>query len=80
MLPRVRGKQSTTLAFVIIAFSVLIFRFAFAGQDVFSFGAVPPMSGGEFAAAFSAVLGVWQVREYKAKSIEMNTGENTNVN
>lgn len=70
MLPSVRGKKSTTLPFVVISWAVLIYRFWFAGQDPLGIGEVPPMSGSEFAAAFAAILGIWQVREYNAKQKE----------
>lgn len=63
-----RGKESTTLTFVVIAFLVVVIKFLLAGLTLFG-KEIPPMTGIEFAAAFGAVLSVWQYRETKSKSI-----------
>jgi hypothetical protein len=71
---KVRGCPSTTLPFVIAGSLALLYRFVFAGQDL-GLGEIPIMTGGEFAAAFASVLGVWQWREYNAKKQERTDAE-----
>ncbi len=67
MLKDSRGKESTTLSFVVIAFLVVVIKFLFAGLSVFG-SEVPAMSGYEFALAIGAVLSIWQYRETKSKT------------
>jgi len=62
-----RNKESTTLLFVAVAFVVVIIKFVLAGLSLGVLGVVPAMSGGEFAMAVGAVLGVWLTREWKEK-------------
>ena len=64
-----RGKESTTLSFVVIAFLVVVVKFLLAGLTLFG-KEIPLMTGSEFAFAFGAVLSVWQYRETKSKSID----------
>lgn len=61
-----RGRESTTLTFVSIAFAVLVIKFAAAGITIGSI-ATPPMTGGEFAAAMAAIMATWLGREYTEK-------------
>ena len=61
-----RGAKSKTLAFVTVAFAAVIVRFVAAGLTLGPLGQVPPMGGGEFAAAIAAVLGIWLGREHRA--------------
>ncbi len=64
-----RGKESTTLTFVVVAFIVVIVKYILAGFTIMG-STIPDMTGIEFAAAFGAVLSVWQYRETKAKAID----------
>jgi len=59
------GDKSTTLFFVSISWLVVIFKFTFAGLTLPLLGEFPEMSGGEFAAAVTAVLGIWLGREWR---------------
>ncbi len=61
-----RGKESTTLSFVVIAFLVVVIKFLLAGLTLFG-KEIPPMTGIEFAAGIGAVLSIWQYRETKSK-------------
>lgn len=62
-----RGKQTKTLFFVAVTWAILVGKFALAGVTIGDFGTFPEMSGGEFAAAIGAVLGIWLGREYTEK-------------
>ncbi len=64
-----RGKKSKTLAFVVVSWLVVVVKFLLAGVTVPVFGELPPMTGGEFAAAVAAVLGIWLGREWKDKEV-----------
>lgn len=61
-----RGRESHTLLFVASALAVLLPKFALAGLTLHGVS-VPPMSGGEFAAAFVAILAAWLGREWQEK-------------
>jgi len=58
------GGLSKTLLMVIPAVVVLLFKFAIAGM-AYNGMVAPPMSAGEFGAAFALVVGVWVAREAK---------------
>lgn len=62
-----RGKKSTTLFFVAVTWAVLVGKFALAGVTIGDYGTFPEMTGGEFAAAVGAILGIWLGREYTEK-------------
>lgn len=69
LLPTIRdsrGRESHTLFFVAVALAVLLPKFALAGLNIAHL-IVPPMTGGEFAAAFVAILGTWLGREWTEK-------------
>jgi hypothetical protein len=69
LLPKIkdsRGRESHTLFFVTLALLVLIPKFAVSSLTVFGI-TFPAMTGGEFAAAFGAVLLVWLGREWTEK-------------
>ncbi len=62
-----RGRESRTLSFVVVAFSLMTLRFVLGGLD-FDFGAFhyevasTPMV--DYGAAVAAVLAVWLGREW----------------
>lgn len=62
-----RGNKSKTLAFVTVTWLVVVIKFLCAGLTLPMLGQVPVMTGGEFAAAVGAVLGIWLGREWKDK-------------
>jgi len=64
-----RGKESTTLAFVVVSFVVVVIKFLLAGLTLFGMS-VPEMSGTEFGIAITGILSIWQYREAKAKSFD----------
>jgi len=64
-----RGKESTTLSFVVVAFVVVVIKFLLASLTIFGVE-FPDMTGSEFGLAIGAVLAIWQYRETKAKSVE----------
>lgn len=69
LLPTVRdsrGRESHTLLFVAAALAVLLPKFALGGLTLGAL-AMPPMTGGEFATAFVAILGAWLGREWTEK-------------
>jgi len=59
------GDKSKTLFFVTVSWLVVVFKFTFAGLTVPLLGEFPLMTGGEFAAAITAVLGIWLGREWR---------------
>lgn len=61
-----RGRESHTLMFVAAALAVLLPKFALASLSVFGY-TFPAMTGGEFAAAFVAILAAWLGREWTEK-------------
>lgn len=69
LLPTVkdsRGRESHTLVFVALALAVLLPKFAVAGLTLWGM-TFPNMTGGEFAAAFVAILAAWLGREWTEK-------------
>lgn len=72
----VRGKESTTAFMVAVAFVILMLKFAFEGLSVSLIQGtewkvvfeVPVMGAAAFAAAFAAIVGLWQAREYREKT------------
>ena len=58
-------RESTTFKLVLSSWGAVFFKYLSAGLD-FGFGAIPPMSVGEFAAAVAAILAVWLGREWRA--------------
>lgn len=61
-----RGRESRTLFFVTVALVVLLPKFFLSGLTVFGLE-FPSMTGGEFAAAFAAILAAWLGREWTDK-------------
>ena len=59
------GDKSITLFFVSISWVVVVFKFLFAGLTLPGLGTFPLMSGGDFAMAITAVLGIWLGREWR---------------
>lgn len=59
------GDKSKTLFFVTVSWLVVVFKFTFAGLTLPLLGQFPLMTGGEFAAAITAVLGIWLGREWR---------------
>lgn len=72
-LPRMRdcrGKESTTLTLVTVAFIALVIKFVFAGITVASVS-MPPMSAGEFGLAAGTILAIWLGREWTEKKAKL---------
>lgn len=63
-----RGHPSKTLTFVTVSWLAVLIRFLLGGLTLGNLGAMPPMSGMDFAAAVGAVLGIWWARERTEKS------------
>lgn len=71
-----RGKDSTTLFFVTVGFSVVMAKFIAGGLAISHLVGgtfqiiwnVPVMGGTEFGIALGAVLAAWTAREHKEKS------------
>ena len=62
-LPKVRGKESTTLLFVALSWSAVFAKFVVAGADLGTLGIPPQMSATEFATSVALILGIWLGRE-----------------
>ena len=60
-----RGKESTTLTFVTLAFVALVGKFLVGGMDIPVIGTMPVIGAGEFGLALTGVLGIWLNREWK---------------
>lgn len=61
-----RGRESHTLLFVALAALVLTGKFAVATLEIWGVK-FPPMTAGEFGAAFVMVLAAWLGREWTEK-------------
>lgn len=68
-LPSVRGKESTTLFFVTVSWSLVAVKFLVAGVDLGLFGLMPPMTALEFGGAVAFILAIWLGREWQEKSL-----------
>ncbi len=73
-----RGKKSTTVVFVKLGSAIVLAKYALASLAIPIVGIVPTMSATDFAMGLSAILGIWQVREYIDKGgIDGHDRENT---
>jgi len=70
MIKDSRGNPSSVLTFTAIGVISVIGKFIAAGLTLPLIGQVPQMSGGEFAAAFAAVVGVWVAHENNKRKQE----------
>lgn len=66
-----KGKESTTLTFVTVAFLAVLIKYLLGGI----YG--PEISTGEFGAAVTLILGIWLNREWKEARYEKNTNANS---
>lgn len=69
-LPSVRGKQSTTLLFVAVSWSVVLVKFLVAGVNLGPLGIMPQMSVVEFGSSVALILTIWLGREWTEKNGE----------
>ena len=67
-LPKVRGKESTTLLFVALSWMAVFAKFVVAGVDLGSLGIMPVMGAGEFGSAVVLILAPWLGREWMEKT------------
>ena len=62
-----RGRESHTLLIVSAAIIILLPKFALSSLTIWGVQ-FPPMTGGEFAAAFGAIMMIWLGREWTEKT------------
>jgi len=59
------GKKSTTIFFVRLGGMAVIVKYIFASFAIPMLGVVPSMSTVDFGVGLTAILAIWQVREYR---------------
>jgi heme A synthase len=64
-----RGKRSKTLFLVVMCLVVLLFKFILGGLET-PLGTLPIISAGEFGLAAAGLIGVWVMRDNKAKELD----------
>ena len=69
MLKDSRGNPSSVLTMTVSGVVVTIGKFLTAGLTLPLIGTVPPMSAGEFAAAFGVVIGVYVAHENNKRKV-----------
>lgn len=74
LLKDARGHPSWTASLIVPAFLGCLAKFMVAGLSFPIVGAVPSMSGTEFAATAVALLGVWVAREVTDKPLDAKNG------
>ena len=62
-----RGRESTTLTFVWIAFAALTVKFILGGMTLGPIGAQPVIDASGYGIAIAGVLAIWLGREYQAR-------------
>lgn len=62
-----RGKESTTLFFVLISWLTLLIKFLLSGVTLGPLGTMSTMTAWDFASAASAILAIWLGREWTEK-------------
>ena len=62
-----RGKESTTLTFVVISWLVVLIKYLVSGITLGPLGLQPIVGTGEFGAAVTLILAIWLGREWKDK-------------
>ena len=60
-----RGKESTTLTFVFVAFMAVFIKFLIGGMNLPVIGEMPVIGAGEFGLAVTGILAIWLNREWK---------------
>jgi len=60
-----KGKESTTLTFVSIAFIAVFVKFLIGGMTLPVIGLMPIIGAGEFGLAITGILAVWLNREWR---------------
>jgi len=70
MIKDSRGNPSSVLSMTVVGVISVIGKFLAAGLTLPLVGTVPPMSAGEFSAAFGVVVGVWVAHENNKRKQE----------
>ena len=60
-----RGKESTTLFLVVVAFVSVLVKFIIGGMTLPVIGLMPIIGAGEFGLAVTGLLAIWLNREWK---------------